>query len=99
MQFFSDLICLCNAGTDIDFTAVMATKGVKVVLTICGLLYAADPLFRCLIHEVIIEDMMKLTCAILEVSAAYWCAGNSLSYEGVLEICSVVRSCLSPHGV
>ena len=70
----------------------MAEKVVKVIPTICALLYAADPLFIFLGHKVIIEELMEIPCVGLEV-------GNSLSYKVALGVYSTVRSCLIAHDV
>ena len=67
MKFFLELIFRCDAAADIGFTAVMAEEGIKVVPTICALLYAADPMLSCLSHKVILEELMYLPCVILEV--------------------------------
>ena len=47
----------------------MATKGVKVVLTIHALFGAADPLFSRLRHERVLEELMDFPRVRLEVVA------------------------------
>ena len=47
----------------------MAEDGVKAILTISALLYAADPLFSCLRYDFIIEELIYLPCVRLEVGA------------------------------
>ena len=64
------VICRCNVAAEIAFTTVMVAKGGKVVPPIRALLYAADPLLKCLIHEVIIEELMYLHFVSVEVGAA-----------------------------
>ena len=69
MQFLSEEICRCDAAADIDFTAVMAAEGAKAIPEIRALLYSADLLFRCLSHEVILQELMYLPCVSLEMGA------------------------------
>ena len=57
-------------ASDIDFTTVMATKGVKVIPTIHTLLDADYPLFSRLRLEVVLEDLIDFPCVRLEVGAA-----------------------------
>ena len=99
MQCLSEAICCCDVADDIAFTSVMAAEGIKVVPTICALLNAAGPLFSCLRHKLILQELMYFPCALLEVVAAKWRAGNGLGYEVALKVCGTVRSCLSPHDV
>ena len=47
----------------------MAAKGIKFVLTIRALLYAADTLFIFLRNKVIIEEMIDLPYVWLEVGS------------------------------
>ena len=99
MQCLSGAICRCDAAAEIAFTAVMVLEGIKVISTICALLNAAGPLFSCLRHKLILQELMYFPCALLEVVAAKWRAGNGISYEVALGVCGAVRSCLSPHEV
>ena len=63
------MICRCDAAAEISFTALITMKGVKVILTISTLSDAGDPLFICLIHEVVLEDLMDFLRVSLEVDA------------------------------
>ena len=63
------MICRCDAVAKIYLTTLITMKGVKVVLTISALFDAGDPLFRCLIHEVVLEDLMDFPRVSLEVGA------------------------------
>ena len=64
-----ETICRCNKAAGIDFSTVMATKGAKVVPTICVLFYDADPLFSHLSHEVVLGQLMDFPRVRLEVVA------------------------------
>ena len=57
-------------ASDIAFTSVMVAEGIKVVPTICALLDADDPLFRCISRKVSIQELMYLPFVCLEVGAA-----------------------------
>ena len=69
MQCFSEAIWCCNAEDNIAFITVIAEKGIKFVPKICALFYADDPLLICIIHEVLLEELMELPCVSLEVGA------------------------------
>ena len=58
VQFFSEAIFHRDVATNIVFTTVMVAKGVKVIQIIFMLLYSNDPLFICISHKVIIDDLM-----------------------------------------
>ena len=62
MQCLSEVIYCCDAASDISFTAIMAEEVIKVVPAIYALLGASDPLFSCLSHKVIIQELMHLPC-------------------------------------
>ena len=70
VQLLLEAICLCDAEADIYFTSVMAAEGIKVVPTIRALFDAADPLFSCISHKVILQELMNLPCVFLQVGAA-----------------------------
>ena len=70
VKCLSEAIYCCDVADEISFTTVMAEKGIKVVPTICALLGATDPLFICLSHKLIIQEMMYLTGICLEVGSA-----------------------------
>ena len=69
VQCLLEAIFHCDAAADISFTAIMVAEGIKVVKTICAFLDAANPLFSCLGHKVIIQDLMYLPCVCLEFGA------------------------------
>ena len=58
MQCHSEAIFCCGAVAGFDFTAVLVEEGIKVVLTIRALLDSADPMFSCLGHKVILQELM-----------------------------------------
>ena len=70
MQCLSESIFRCDTAAEISFTNVMAVEGIKVVPTICALLDADDPLFRCISRKVSIQELMYLPFVCLEVGAA-----------------------------
>ena len=70
MKCFSEAICRCTAAADVAFTDVMVAEGIKVFLTICALIYAADPLTSCLSNEVTLQQLVYLPCVSLEVGAS-----------------------------
>ena len=72
MQCLLEASCSCDVTADIYFTNVMAAEGIKVLLTIHVLLYAADLLFSCIIHKVIIPELIYLHCVYLEVGYVQW---------------------------
>ena len=69
MQFLLEAIYRCNAAAEITFATLLAAKGVKVVLAMHALFYAADSLFSCLRHDVILAELTDLTSVSLEMGA------------------------------
>ena len=70
MQCLLEAIFNYDAAADIAFTAVLAEEGIKVVMKICAILDASDPLFSCLTQKVILQELIYLPCIFLEVGSA-----------------------------
>ena len=70
MQCLLEAIRCCDTAAGISFNYVIAAEGIEVIPNIHALLYDADQLFICIIHEAILEELMYLISVRLEVGTA-----------------------------